>query len=274
MNTTNLNRLKKWFSNYVAGYYSDDPDYNRAIRLKEDHTRRVCENIIRLCTDLRISDYNTRLAEAMALLHDVGRFEQYAVYRTFNDRASENHARLGLRQISRHNVLAGCTKRSRRFITRSIAYHNAAKLPEAEDEETLFFMRLLRDADKLDIWNVFIDYYRERENYRNAAIELDLPDDPEYSQKILDAFHSQSFALIQDLKTLNDFKLLQISWVFDLNFTPSFQAVHRRKYINQIEATLPQSKEITEAVKKAYHYVENHLLNPGILDIPLFQTIV
>ncbi|MBW2538455.1 MAG: hypothetical protein JRE27_02485, partial [Deltaproteobacteria bacterium] len=66
----------------------------------------------------------------------------------------------------------------------------------------------------------------------------------------------------------------QISWVFDLNFTPSFQAVHRRKYINQIEATLPQSKEITEAVKKAYHYVESHLLNPGILDIPLFQTIV
>jgi hypothetical protein len=37
---------------------------------------------------------------------------------------------------------------------------------------------------------------------------------------------------------------------------------------------LPQSKEITEAVKQAYNYVENHLLDPGISDIPLFQTIV
>jgi hypothetical protein len=213
-----------------------------------------------------------RLAEAMALLHDVGRFEQYAVYRTFNDRASENHARLGIRQIARHNLLNGCTKQSRRCITRSIAHHNAAQLPELEDEITLFFMRLLRDADKLDIWKVFIDYYRERENYRNAAIELDLPDDPDYSHKILDAFHTQSFALIQDLKTLNDFKLLQISWVFDLNFVPSFQAVHRRKYINQIEATLPQSKEIREAVKQAYNYVEKHLLNPEMADIPLCQA--
>jgi hypothetical protein len=263
MNTTNLNHLKKWFSNYVAAYYSDNPDHNRAIRLKEDHTRRVCANIIRLCTDLRISDENIRVAEAMALLHDVGRFEQYTVYRTFNDRASENHARLGIRQIAKHNVLKGCSEKSRRYITRSIAYHNAAKLPEDEEEITLFFMRLLRDADKLDIWNVFINYYRERENYRNTAIELDLPDDPDYSPKILEAFYTQSFALIQDLKTLNDFKLLQISWVFDLNFIPSFQMIHQRKYINQIEATLPQSEEITEAVKQAYTYIENHLLNSG-----------
>ena len=36
-------------------------------------------------------------------------------------------------------------------------------------------MRLLRDADKLDIWKLFIDYYNEREKNHSSAVELGLP---------------------------------------------------------------------------------------------------
>ena len=50
-----------------------------------------------------------------------------------------------------------------------------------------------------------------------------------------------------------------IRWVFDLNFVPSFQAVKTREYIEQIAATLPHSKEITEAVSHARDYVNRHL---------------
>ena len=64
---------------------------------------------------------------------------------------------------------------------------------------------------------------------------------------------------MQDLKTLNDFKLLQIGWVYDLNFVPSFQTVQNRKYIEKLEETLPQSKEIKEAVQQAHDYVNSFL---------------
>lgn len=256
MNRKNLDDLKKWFVHYVSDYYTDDPDYNHAIRLKEEHTMRVCRNIVMLGTNMGLSDHDMMLAETMALFHDIGRFEQYAVYRTFIDMASENHAGLGLRQMAKHKILTGWTNNNRRLITKAIAYHNAASLPEIDDKETLFFMRLLRDADKLDIWKVVIDYYHNRDKYQNTVIELGLPDDPSYSQQVIKSFQEKRIANMQDLKTLNDFKLLQISWVFDLNFVPSFQTVKSNKYIDQIEAVLPQTKEIAEAVKQARGYVD------------------
>jgi len=199
------------------------------------------------------------IAETMALFHDIGRFEQYAKYGTFSDIASENHAKLSLRQMAIHGILSKNTKDEKRLIAKAIAYHNVASLPDAKNEKEIFFMRLLRDADKLDIWKVVIDYYRERDHFKSSAIELNLPDDPIWSGKILEAVMNKKIARMEDLKTLNDFKLLQISWVFDLNFPASFKAVENRKYLHQIEATLPKSQDITDAVAMAHSYVKSYL---------------
>jgi len=259
MNRKDLARLKTWFNGYVSGYYTDDSRYNHPILLKENHTKRVCENIIMLGKAMGLSDYDLILAETMALFHDIGRFEQYAKYGTFSDIASENHAKLSLRQMATHGVLSENTGDEKRLITKAIAYHNAAALPDVKDQKELFYMRLLRDADKLDIWKVVLDYYHERDNFQSSAIELDLPDDPIWSGKILEAVMNKKIARMEDLKTLNDFKLLQISWVFDLNFAPSFKAVKKRKYLHQIEETLPQSSDIAGALAMAHSYVKSHL---------------
>lgn len=259
MTENDLKRLKTWFEEYVSNFYSDDPDYNQMIRLKEEHTIRVCRNIAMLGKELGITEHEMLLAETIALFHDIGRFKQYKTYHTFNDLVSENHARLGLRQIAIHGVLSACTTAEKRLITRAIAYHNAAVLPANEDDNTLFFMRLIRDADKLDIWKLFIDYCREREQKHNSTIELGLPDDPIYSQRVIESLKQRRLVLMQDLKTFNDFKLLQIGWVYDLNFAPSFQTVQNRKYIEKLEETLPQSKEIKETVQQAHDYVNSFL---------------
>ena len=259
MTRDDLKHLKTWFTEYVSVFYSDEPDYNHLIRLKEEHTIRVCRNIAMLGKELGLSDQDMVLAETIALFHDIGRFKQYKTYRTFNDFVSENHARLGLRQMAIHGVLSACTTAEKRLITRAIAYHNAAVLPANEDDNTLFFMRLIRDADKLDIWKLFIDYYNEREKNHSSAVELGLPDEPIYSQRVIKSLKQRRFVRMQDLKTLNDFKLLQISWVFDLNFVPSFQTVQSRKYIEKLEETLPKSKEIKEAVQHAHDHVNSFL---------------
>jgi len=259
MTRNDLNRLKTWFAGYVSGFYSDDPDYNYLIRLKEEHTIRVCCNIAMLGKELGLSDQDMVLAETIALFHDIGRFKQYAVHHTFNDFVSENHARLGLRQIAMYGLLSASTTAEKRLITKAVAYHNAATLPVNEDDNTLFFMRLIRDADKLDIWKLFIDYCNEREKKHNSAIELGLPDDPIYSQRVIESLKQRRFVLMQDLKTLNDFKLLQIGWVYDLNFVPSFQTVQKRKYIEKLKETLPQSKEIKEAVQLAHDHINSFL---------------
>jgi len=257
MNKDDVSSLKNWFAGYVSRFYTDDSEYNRPIHVKEEHTKRVCGNIIMIGKELGLSPEDMITAEIIALFHDVGRFRQYELYRTFVDALSENHARLGLRQIGIHKVFSGFPKDKKLLISKAIAYHNAAYLPEGEDEKTLFFMKLIRDADKLDIWRVFLDYYMEKRP--SDAIALGLPDTPFFSEKILESIQRYEFAKMGDLKTLNDFKLLQVSWVFDINFIPSFRLLKKNNFIGMLEEILPRKKEISEAVKIACDYVESKL---------------
>jgi hypothetical protein len=50
------------------------------------------------------------------------------------------------------------------------------------------------------------------------------------------------------LRTLNDFKLLQLSWVFDLNFPESFRLVRELRYLERLVALLPEETTVREAV--------------------------
>jgi hypothetical protein len=259
MNQKDLEHLKKWFADYVTGFYSDNPTDNSTIRLKEKHTERVCENIVLLGKTLGLSDEEMVLTETMALFHDVGRFKQYAIYGTFKDVDSENHALLGLRELVAHNVLKICTKDERKWITKAIANHNTVTIPKKENGKSLFFIRLLRDADKLDIWRVFIDYYKTCDKQPNPVVEFGLPDDPSFSPPVMSALSEERFVRFEDLRTVNDFKLLLLSWVFDLNFTISIQVVKDRRYIEKIGAILPDSQETKTALTHIYDYMERHL---------------
>jgi len=254
MKSDTLAFFKRWFAGYVAAYHTEGVD-SRNIKLKEKHTEQVCKEILMLGRALNLSAEDLLLAETMALFHDIGRFKQYATYGNFNDSLSENHAELGLRELAKHKVLSVCSEAEQLLITQAIRYHNVRVLPEIEDPRCLFFSRLLRDADKLDIYRVVIDYYKYRQKERNTTIELGLPDTQSCSPPILDAIRQRKIAYLKDMATLNDFKLLQISWVFDLNYTPTFCALHERRYVEQIAATLPQTGEISKLLATVEAYV-------------------
>jgi hypothetical protein len=257
MNSDDLKRFRAWFADYVANYFSGDPVRDHPLRLKQEHTERVCQEIIRLGEALELSPPDMLLAESMALFHDLGRFEQYASYGTFKDAVSENHAAIGLRELAKHKVLMGCPKEERSVITRAIAYHNVKRLPEKEDDDTLFFPRLLRDADKLDIWRVFIDTYEEEQESSSSTILLDMPDTQTCSPEILNALNVGEMADLKDMASQTDFKLLQMSWVFDLNNAPAFETVRKRRYVERIASQLPETKEIQQALAAVKGYLEN-----------------
>ena len=102
-----------------------------------------------------------------------------------------------------------------------------------------FCTRLLRDADKLDIWKVVIDYYYDGNGDRNDAISLGFPDTPGISEGVYHDLMHRHIVDIQHLHNLNDFKLLQIGWIYDINFVPALHAVRERRYLEQIRTTLP-----------------------------------
>lgn len=276
MKPEDFQKLLKWFKTYVSGYLTENLDDNYAYRLKAHHTYRVCGNIALLSGKLDLPPQDVLLAKTMALFHDLGRFRQYREYGTFNDRISQNHAAMSVAELADNDVLSICRQSEAGLITSAIAHHNTAALSEDRDERTLFFMRLLRDADKLDIWKVFCDYYRRRreqpDTAPNQTIELGLPDLPACSPAVVAALGEGRYARIEDLKTLNDFKLLQISWVYDLNFQPSFQVLRKRGHLEQIAAEVPQTSEIGSAVGKSLAYVQGCALNP--VSIPPVSTFL
>jgi hypothetical protein len=191
-----------------------------------------------------LPDHELRLAEVTALFHDIGRFEQYARYRTFADRHSEDHAELGVKVLKQLGVLDRCEESTQDLILRTIRYHNRATLPREETEACLLFTKLLRDADKLDIWRVVTDYYHQGGGERNGTLELDLPDTPGFSDAVYHDVLSRKIVDMNHVKTLNDFKLLQIGWIFDINFEPTLRAICSRRYLEMIRDVLPKSEKI------------------------------
>jgi HD-GYP domain-containing protein (c-di-GMP phosphodiesterase class II) len=91
LNKEVLSALKAWFSEYVKIFRSEDPVTQQNMDMKEHHSRRVCAEIKEIGKSLDLNQEDLHLAEVIALLHDVGRFVQYARYGTFLDLRSEDH---------------------------------------------------------------------------------------------------------------------------------------------------------------------------------------
>jgi len=251
--------LEDWFLNYVDTFQGPDEQYQANIRLKRDHTLRVREEIINLSEEIGLKVGERRLAEVIALLHDIGRFEQYARYRTFVDRKSVNHAELGVRVIAENGALKGWGEDLKELVIRTILYHNRASLPEDETEVCLLFSRLVRDADKLDIWRVTTQYYSEGNEKRNSNLELGLPEGPEVTEEVYGSLIRGELVNIRYLRTLTDFKLFQVGWIYDLNFEPTIREVLRRRYLDKIRQTLPESDKVEEIFTAVNRYIRSRI---------------
>lgn len=246
LTTEFLSGLKAWFAGYVRTFRTGERETQQNIGMKEGHTGRVCREILALGRKLGLGDDALRLAETIALLHDIGRFEQYAKYKTFSDRKSENHAGLGIRVLERQGILTALDEKTGKLILCAIRHHNRPVLEGVENGECLFYSRLLRDADKLDIWRVLTGYYHRKSGRRNAALELGFPDAPGFSPEVAGDLLNRRIVDIRHVRNLNDYKLLQAAWVFDVNFRITLDRVRRRCYLEKIRAALPPGREIDE----------------------------
>ena len=263
MTPENMADIRNWFSEYCRSFDSDDEDVQRNNTLKEEHTYHVCSNILKIGLGESLDDEEMRIAEAVALLHDVGRFEQYRQYQTFRDSISVNHAELGAQVIEDHEILAPLFPRDRSIISNAVGSHNAYAIPKTLPDETRFFLKMVRDADKLDIWRVFIEYFSLPEQERATAAGLGLPDRRRCSSNVLEHISSGKMVRLSTVKTLNDFKLMQLSWVYDLNFNTSFRILSERESIQQLASTLPRNERVDMAVDAVRHFTETKLQPTG-----------
>lgn len=242
-------RLKKEFGQYLGLFNTNNPADSNAIRLKEIHSIRVANQTLCLGRAIGLCGEDLETAGIAGLFHDIGRFRQYHVYKTFNDTKSENHALLGLKEIEDYGLFSGLSDYRAKVIKIAIENHNKIRLPEISDNRARFFSLLLRDADKLDIWRVMIAHVKKGNTGRHDPVTQNLPLSDIVSEKLLDYLEKGMPIPFSELENLNDYKLFLISWIFDLNFRPSIEAATRRQIIRQISETLPYSVDLKKRME-------------------------
>lgn len=248
-----------WFEAYVQAFRTGSEDDRRNIALKEEHSYRVHGNALAIATGLALPPAEASVAGIIGLLHDIGRFPQYRDYRTFRDSESVNHAALGSRVLIEQNVLHDLPREEQDLIVRAVALHNVFVLPDRLEDRLLLHSRVVRDADKLDIWRIFAEVFALPPAERPTAAGLGLPETPEYSTAVLERLRDRTMVKLTDLRTLNDFKLLQLAWIYDLNFIPSLRLMREREIIDRLAATLPRDDGIRRALDAVAGYVDERL---------------
>ncbi len=234
----------KWFEDYTSSVHCLDAETEKNIILKLMHTYRVYENIEIVARSLGINGEDLALAKALALFHDVGRFEQLRDFCSYNDSITADHAKLGLKVINRSGVLSCLPKRERNIIRKSIWHHNKYQIPTTEKAGVVLFSRLIRDADKLDILGIVAEHFEKRDQHPNPAMDYGLSDELRLTEDAVSDILQGKMVRIALLKTLGDMRLLYLSWIFDINFPITLACIKERGYLERLLADLYLQPEI------------------------------
>lgn len=259
MNSREEKNLSKWFEEYVRRFAEKDGQLPPMLKLKSDHSRRVADNAAGIGHDLGFDDGDTRAARMLGLLHDIGRFTQFTDHQTLRDELSFNHGQRGAHIMEKCPALAVCSDKDRLRIIAGISHHNSANLPKGLEPDILEFAKLARDADKLDIFSVLYNSWKNGDLLHNPDIVLMVKLDGRVNPSALEEIKRKQAVSVKNVKSLMDFFILQLSWVYDLNFRPSYQRLISRKVIDNIAEVLPPTAEIKEQIAAAKKYVQAQL---------------
>lgn len=263
MKPADLSFFRQWFTRYVAAYYGPDGSGPEAVHLKEDHTARTCREIILIGGNLQLQESDLMLAETTALFHDLGRFPQWKWYGTFLDSESEDHALLGLGELSRHRILDRLPAVESDLIREAVRHHNVKALPGDLEGRTRLFAGLLRDADKLDIWRLVIE---RREEPGHSAGESPKPErivSASYSPGIVADLWKLKTPDLGKVRNRTDLQLLRLGWVYDLNFAATCREVLKRRYLNALFEDLPDTEEMRRLQDRLTTYLQRRLDKTG-----------
>lgn len=243
----NMDYNKNEFIKYTDGFSVDD----KMIKLKTEHTLRVANLCFDIAGDIGLDDDGKALAYFCGLLHDIGRFEQWKNYKSFDDSKSVDHADYGYKLLKNKNLINKFKyeKEDEELILTAVKYHNKLSIPTEIDKKSEMFLKIVRDADKLDIMYLY--------SFDDSLIKID---DSTFSSKILsDVFMHQKISF-KNKKTKVDSLAIPVGFLYDFNFDISYKILKDRNYYNSFidiykvknnnELFLKQIEDIRDDVNK------------------------
>lgn len=245
-----LEKAKAAFGDFLKQY----PDRESAgFRLKVVHTAHVVGFAQELAARLGLPEEDRQLAGLIALLHDIGRFEEIRRTGSFDGNGFD-HAACGVTMLFEEGRIRNFTADSRydEVIRAAIGNHSRKALPAGLEGRGLLHARLIRDADKLDnfrvkteepIGAIFPGIVTGRAQLEQSAI----------SDKVFAAVKSRSCVDLRDRQTPLDCWVCILAFMFDLNFAASYEIVRENRYIDKLIGRLeyrdPAAKARMEEIR-------------------------
>jgi len=263
MNIEQFNYIQEWFHIYVKNITPDTGKLIPLIQLKLGHSLNTADYSRDMGKDMRWSQSDILTAETLGLLHDIGRFPQLVEFGTFSDTSSINHGELGYKIVKQFNILSPLAEEDQSRILDGIHYHNLLKIPQHINSDSLRFVKLVRDADKLDIFRVISDSIRNNrlDDYPEITLNIDIdgPVNPSALAQVL----NKQIVSYKNVKSLADFGLTQLSWIYDINYKFTFQQIFERRIIEQVTELLPEEKEVQKVVRAVKTFIAQKLQAPS-----------
>ena len=249
-----INNELKEFTTYTNSFL----EYGEKITLKIEHTKRVVDLSEFLAKTINLNEEEIYVAKLIGLLHDIGRFKQWKEYKTFADSKSIDHADLGVDILKDNNYLRKYNrlKEYDDIILDSIKYHNKLNIPTNLSKDKEKFIKLIRDADKIDILYLYTT--------RDISLELD----NEFSNDIYNSLINRKAINRKKVKNVTDRLSISLGFIFDINYYDSFKYLKEKNYYNKI-IEMYKNKTNNEKLKKQLeeikividNYIEEMLKN-------------
>lgn len=251
--------LKRWFLRYASRKIRRHPPHREAMVLKLTHSIRVSRICAEIGGNLGLKGGSLRLAYIIGLLHDVARFDQLIRYGTFVDRVSADHGAWGADILREIPLVGDLAARVRDILIHAVRHHNAAAIPQRDDPDRTFYLKLVRDADKLDIFRLLTEIWLRPGGEEPASEALQLQDAPEVAAPIEAAIEANCIAPMAAVKTRVDLLLVRLAWVFDLHFDLTIKLLAHQGSVDALAKTLPESPLIRRLVKQIHSHMANRL---------------
>lgn len=253
---------KKEFKNYVANY---NPEHPR-VALKISHILRVAENCKVIAESLKLSEEEIKLAELLGIFHDLGRFEQVRIADTFSDRDCKiNHAEQSVKVLFEDGLIRKFIEDDKYddLIKKAVYNHNRADIETGLTEKELLFAKIIRDADKLDIF-----YSTSFEEFTALCWYKDF-DQEEIGELEIEDIRNRRLVNYANIKNNADMITIFYGYIFDLNFEVSLKIVAEHNYLEQFTKRIKENFKSEKIHKQADEILEicKEFINEKIKEI-------
>jgi len=230
------------FWNFVNKYDTKNTNILRKIV----HSFQVADICFFIACKMELNEEERNFCYLMGLLHDLGRFEQWKNYKTFDDVISIDHGDLSasiIEKISTDELLIDKDKKE--LLIQSIKYHT--KKYDGNDEKIIFYNSLLNNADS----------FANVTTCANGAQQV-LQTKDGYTKEIYEGFINRDLMRKYSPKTKLDRCLSLTACIYYVKFDFLREEIINKKYINVIYETL--SKYLNDEDKNVYKIAINEMM--------------